>query len=239
MYCVEVTYPWLTYPPGCAASSRDSAKVTRYWWGLKSCDPRCVGACFSCTDNTYQYECGGAMLRVSDVAPAPSGHEWRFQCSVGVDCSDVEPRCIWLAVLRGISPGTSPRRTPIASPRRPGFRRAIQRHRLSWVGGQILALGCQCWISFLSADYIFLLTRANILPKNVSCHAPKESETSSRSSSDTNSWTQVWSQTNSILLRISGSLKNIIRPDHYHPCECCVVKHLICFLFFWKVETCW
>ncbi|KAF0024984.1 hypothetical protein F2P81_021865 [Scophthalmus maximus] len=85
-----------------------------------------------CKDNTYQYECGGAMLRVSDVAPAPSGHEWRFQCSVGVDCSDVEPRCIWLAVLRGISPGTSPRRTPIASPRRPGFRRAIQRHRLSW-----------------------------------------------------------------------------------------------------------
>ncbi|XP_047183481.1 rho GTPase-activating protein 23-like isoform X3 [Scophthalmus maximus] len=76
------------------------------------------------------------MLRVSDVAPAPSGHEWRFQCSVGVDCSDVEPRCIWLAVLRGISPGTSPRRTPIASPRRPGFRRAIQRHRLSWAKGR-------------------------------------------------------------------------------------------------------
>ncbi|XP_069373465.1 rho GTPase-activating protein 23-like isoform X4 [Paralichthys olivaceus] len=76
------------------------------------------------------------MLRLSGVAPAPSGHEWRFQCSVGVDCSDVEPRCIWLAVLRGISPHVSPRRIPIASPRRRGFRRAIQRHRLSWAKGR-------------------------------------------------------------------------------------------------------
>lgn len=73
------------------------------------------------------------MLRVSGVAPAPSGHEWRFQCSVGVDCSDAEPRCIWLAVLRGVSPRASPRLTPIASPRRRGSRRLIQRHRLSWV----------------------------------------------------------------------------------------------------------
>ncbi|XP_070846945.1 rho GTPase-activating protein 23-like isoform X3 [Chaetodon trifascialis] len=75
------------------------------------------------------------MLRVSGVAPAPSGHEWRFQCSVGVDCSDAEPRCIWLAVLRGVSPRTSPRLTPIASPRRRGSRRLIQRHRLSWAKG--------------------------------------------------------------------------------------------------------
>ncbi|XP_059180452.1 rho GTPase-activating protein 23-like isoform X2 [Centropristis striata] len=76
------------------------------------------------------------MLRVSGVAPAPSGHEWRFQCSVGVDCSDAEPRCIWLAVLRGVSPHASPRPTPIASPRRRGSRRVIQRHRLSWAKGR-------------------------------------------------------------------------------------------------------
>ncbi|XP_033467261.2 rho GTPase-activating protein 23-like isoform X2 [Epinephelus lanceolatus] len=76
------------------------------------------------------------MLRVSSVAPAPLGHEWRFQCSVGVDCSDAEPRCIWLAVLRGVSPRTSPRPTPIASPRRRGSRRVIQRHRLSWAKGR-------------------------------------------------------------------------------------------------------
>ncbi|TKS90245.1 Rho GTPase-activating protein 23 [Collichthys lucidus] len=76
------------------------------------------------------------MLRVSGVAPAPSGHEWKFQCSVGVDCSDAEPRCIWLAVLRGISPRASPQPTPITSPRRRGSRRVIQRHRLSWAKGR-------------------------------------------------------------------------------------------------------
>ncbi|XP_031698639.1 rho GTPase-activating protein 23-like isoform X3 [Anarrhichthys ocellatus] len=76
------------------------------------------------------------MLRVSGVAPAPSGHEWRFQCSVGVDCSDAEPRCIWLAVLRGVSPHSSPRPTPIASPRRRGSRRVIHCHRLSWAKGR-------------------------------------------------------------------------------------------------------
>ncbi|KAG7226586.1 hypothetical protein INR49_003743 [Caranx melampygus] len=76
------------------------------------------------------------MLRVSGVAPAPSGHEWRFHCSVGVDCSDAEPRCIWLAVLRGISPRASPRRTLISSPRRRGSRRLIQRHRLCWAKGR-------------------------------------------------------------------------------------------------------
>ncbi|KAM8836705.1 rho GTPase-activating protein 23-like isoform 3-T3 [Spinachia spinachia] len=76
------------------------------------------------------------MLRASSVAPAPSGQEWRFQCSVGVDCSDAEPRCIWLAVLRGVSPHISPRPTPIASPRRRGSWRAIQRHRLSWAKGR-------------------------------------------------------------------------------------------------------
>ncbi|XP_034717193.1 rho GTPase-activating protein 23-like isoform X3 [Etheostoma cragini] len=76
------------------------------------------------------------MQRVSGVAPAPSGHEWRFQCSVGVDCSDAEPRCIWLAVLRGVSPHPSPRPAPIASPRRRGSRRVIQRHRLTWAKGR-------------------------------------------------------------------------------------------------------
>ncbi|XP_068161446.1 rho GTPase-activating protein 23-like isoform X2 [Antennarius striatus] len=75
------------------------------------------------------------MLTLTGIAPAPSGHEWRFQCSVGVDCSDAEPRCIWLAVLRGISPRASPRPTPIPSPRRRGSRRIIHRHRVSWAKG--------------------------------------------------------------------------------------------------------
>lgn len=96
-----------------------------------------------CTGSIRAYECGYAMLRVSGVAPAPSGHEWQFQCSVGVDCSDAEPRCIWLAVLRGVSPRTSPRLTPIASPRRRGSWRLIQRHRLSWVRKKYDILGWQ------------------------------------------------------------------------------------------------
>ncbi|KAF3699883.1 Rho GTPase-activating protein 23 Rho-type GTPase-activating protein 23 [Channa argus] len=33
--------------------------------------------------------------------PAPAGSDWNFQNPVGVDCSSPEPRCIWLAVLRG------------------------------------------------------------------------------------------------------------------------------------------
>ena len=34
--------------------------------------------------------------------PAPtSAPDWSFQNPVGVDCSSPEPRCIWLAVLRG------------------------------------------------------------------------------------------------------------------------------------------
>ncbi|XP_028331488.1 rho GTPase-activating protein 23-like isoform X3 [Gouania willdenowi] len=76
------------------------------------------------------------MLRVSGVAPAPLGHEWHFQCSVGVDCSDAEPRCIWLAVLRSISPCSSPRPTHITSPRRRGSRRVLQRQRLSSAKGR-------------------------------------------------------------------------------------------------------
>ncbi|XP_028268477.1 rho GTPase-activating protein 23 isoform X4 [Parambassis ranga] len=33
--------------------------------------------------------------------PVPAGSDWSFQNPVGVDCSSPEPRCIWLAVLRG------------------------------------------------------------------------------------------------------------------------------------------
>ena len=124
-------------------------------WDLKPCDPWCVLVRVPCTNGIYEYECGRAMLRLSGVAPAPSGHEWRFQCSVGVDCSDVEPRCIWLAVLRGVSPQASPRRIPIASPRRRGFRRAIQRRRLSWVRGQTVDMGHRYCISFLPNDCMF------------------------------------------------------------------------------------
>lgn len=127
------------------ASGRDRAEVTGYLsggvWSLVT--PWCVLERVHRTNSTCAYECGGAMLRVSGVAPAPSGHEWRFQCSVGVDCSDAEPRCIWLAVLRGVSPCASPRPTPIASPRRRGSRRVIQRHRLSWVRAEKVVLGWQ------------------------------------------------------------------------------------------------
>ncbi|XP_061769931.1 rho GTPase-activating protein 23-like isoform X2 [Nerophis ophidion] len=48
------------------------------------------------------------MHRLWCIPPAPSGKKWCFQCSVGVDCRDAEPRCIWLAVLRMISPPASP-----------------------------------------------------------------------------------------------------------------------------------
>ncbi|KAI4872378.1 hypothetical protein NFI96_033645 [Prochilodus magdalenae] len=41
----------------------------------------------------------GLKCLVSGV-PAPAGKEWCFEFPVGVDCSDPEPRCIWLAVLR-------------------------------------------------------------------------------------------------------------------------------------------
>lgn len=115
---------------------------------LKIWDP-CAFVCESAhrTDSACTYECGGAMLKVSGAAPAPSGHEWRFHCSVGVDCRDAEPRCIWLAVLRGISPHASPRPTPITSPRRRGSRRLIHRHRLSWVRDVVLALCSRWWLS--------------------------------------------------------------------------------------------
>ncbi|XP_016110485.1 rho GTPase-activating protein 23-like isoform X2 [Sinocyclocheilus grahami] len=42
--------------------------------------------------------------------PAPVGKEWCFEFSVGVDCSDPEPRCIWLVILRNA--GAQPCHTP-------------------------------------------------------------------------------------------------------------------------------
>ncbi|XP_062331105.1 rho GTPase-activating protein 23-like isoform X4 [Osmerus eperlanus] len=53
------------------------------------------------------------MLR-GDV-PAPPGWNWCFPCSVGVDCSDPEPRCIWLAVLQRVSQDNTPHSYPPAS----------------------------------------------------------------------------------------------------------------------------
>ncbi|KAL4659277.1 rho GTPase-activating protein 23 isoform X1 [Arapaima gigas] len=38
--------------------------------------------------------------------PAPAGTEWSYESPVGVDCSAPEPRCIWLAVLRGVATRT-------------------------------------------------------------------------------------------------------------------------------------
>ncbi|XP_036394757.1 rho GTPase-activating protein 23-like [Megalops cyprinoides] len=40
--------------------------------------------------------------------PALAGKEWCFENAVGVDCSSPEPRCIWLAVLRGVRVGSPP-----------------------------------------------------------------------------------------------------------------------------------
>ncbi|XP_058858907.1 rho GTPase-activating protein 23-like isoform X2 [Acipenser ruthenus] len=36
-------------------------------------------------------------------APPAGGARWSFESPVGVDCSDPEPRCIWLAILRSVS----------------------------------------------------------------------------------------------------------------------------------------
>ncbi|KAM9745468.1 rho GTPase-activating protein 23 isoform 2-T2 [Menidia menidia] len=50
--------------------------------------------------------------------PAPAGSDWSFQNPVGVDCSSPEPRCIWLAVLRGTAgplPPSAPPVTPAGS----------------------------------------------------------------------------------------------------------------------------
>lgn len=44
-----------------------------------------------------------AMRRSVSAVPAPAGKEWCFEFPVGVDCSDPEPRCIWLAALRNLN----------------------------------------------------------------------------------------------------------------------------------------
>ncbi|XP_026180154.1 rho GTPase-activating protein 23 isoform X4 [Mastacembelus armatus] len=45
--------------------------------------------------------------------PAPARSDWSFQNPVGVDCSSPEPRCIWLAVLRGAThPAPAPSLPP-------------------------------------------------------------------------------------------------------------------------------
>ncbi|KAM4525820.1 rho GTPase-activating protein 23-like isoform 6-T6 [Fundulus diaphanus] len=71
------------------------------------------------------------MLRRSSFAPAPSGHKWQFHCSIGVDCSNAEPQCIWLAVLRGVSNHISPCTAAITPTRRTSSR-IINHHYLSW-----------------------------------------------------------------------------------------------------------
>ncbi|XP_041634476.1 rho GTPase-activating protein 23 isoform X6 [Cheilinus undulatus] len=50
--------------------------------------------------------------------PAPAGSDWSFQNPVGVDCSAPEPRCIWLAVLRGPTGSVSPPSPPVMPVRR-------------------------------------------------------------------------------------------------------------------------
>uniref|UniRef100_A0AAQ4Q0U8 Rho GTPase activating protein 23b n=1 Tax=Gasterosteus aculeatus aculeatus TaxID=481459 RepID=A0AAQ4Q0U8_GASAC len=77
------------------------------------------------------------------VAPAPSGQEWRFQCSVGVDCSDAEPRCIWLAVLRSVSPHSSRRATPIAKGRRDGMVSSNENRRRPASSGEVEGVSWQ------------------------------------------------------------------------------------------------
>ncbi|XP_041855852.1 rho GTPase-activating protein 23 isoform X3 [Melanotaenia boesemani] len=60
-------------------------------------------------------EIGTLMPAAMLPCPAPAGSDWSFQNPVGVDCSSPEPRCIWLAVLRGTS-GPLPSPTPQAMP---------------------------------------------------------------------------------------------------------------------------
>ncbi|XP_021168625.2 rho GTPase-activating protein 23 isoform X2 [Fundulus heteroclitus] len=71
------------------------------------------------------------MLRGSSFAPAPSGHKWHFHWSIGVDCSNAEPQCIWLAVLRGVSNPISPCTAAITPTRRTSSK-IINHQHLSW-----------------------------------------------------------------------------------------------------------
>ncbi|XP_061906109.1 rho GTPase-activating protein 23 isoform X1 [Entelurus aequoreus] len=55
-----------------------------------------------------------AMPAVMLPCPSSAGSDWSFQNPVGVDCSSPEPRCIWLAVLRGTTgPPPSPPVMPV------------------------------------------------------------------------------------------------------------------------------
>lgn len=50
-------------------------------------------------------------LMPAAMLPCPqpaASRDWSFQNPVGVDCSSPEPRCIWVAVLRGTTSPTVP-----------------------------------------------------------------------------------------------------------------------------------
>lgn len=105
------------------------------------------------------------MPKVSGGAPTASGQEWKFYCSVGVDCSDAEPRCIWMAVLRCLSPSASPRRIPITSTQHRGCQRHLKHHRLTLVRGKTHSNSifydylidiCCCQSSSGKAEFLFL-----------------------------------------------------------------------------------
>lgn len=95
------------------------------------------------------------MLKVSGTTPTPSGHEWKCYCSVGVDCSEAEPRCIWMVVLRCLSPSASPRRIPITSTQHQGSQRHVKHHRSTLVRGKTFIPTA----SFLMIQYVFIAAR--------------------------------------------------------------------------------
>ncbi|KAK7919486.1 hypothetical protein WMY93_010770 [Mugilogobius chulae] len=110
----------------------------------------------------------------ADVAPAPLGPQWSFQCSVGVDCSDVEPRCIWLAAL-STSPSSEP--TPVRSPKLQGSRRLLLRHHMtgrgrgfSWRGPRTIVLQKN------SQGFGFTLRHFIVYPPESSLYSLKDKE---------------------------------------------------------------
>lgn len=86
---------------------------------------------------------------LTGVAPAPSGHDWQFLCSVGVDCCDAEPRCILLAVLKGVSVPANPCAIAITTPIGQCSAKVLQGQRLSWVimNHYIIAFACTILIN--------------------------------------------------------------------------------------------
>lgn len=68
--------------------------------------------------------------------PAPAGSDWSFQNPVGVDCSSPEPRCIWLAVLRGAVGSMVPTRSTRQS-QTSHQQRVRREHHPSPAGSQI------------------------------------------------------------------------------------------------------